>query len=65
MMKFFCMAMLVLLPPVIGGCAEKTVHRKGRLVSPVQRDMAGRRGPQMPPSKGAPMPSGWRGFKAY
>jgi hypothetical protein len=47
------------------GCGSNKQPPHERLVSPVQQDMSGMRGYDMPKTDGAPMPAGWKGFRAY
>jgi hypothetical protein len=56
--------LLALASPFLCGCQKRELHNEP-LISPVQQDMGGMKGYDMPPTKGVPMPTGWKGFRAY
>jgi hypothetical protein len=46
------------------GCT-KSAPQHEHFVSPVQQDLGGMKGYDMPRTDGNPMPAGWKGFKPY
>jgi len=49
----------------LAGCGSERAAPPEHFASPVQQDMHGLKGDDMPPTQGAPMPAGWKGFKPY
>ena len=60
---FFLAAFFALAPLFAAGCEKHVVHDEP-MIAPNQ-NMSKLKGDDMPPAMGAPMPSGWKGFKPY